>query len=247
MQKNIEFAGVNPETFKQLGGRLASLCREHAAFNNGMKLVAAFSDRDPGRGNGILWLAKYFGRFPIEMGGPNGELDLPDLARVSLQSHLTLLIQSIPLYEAETSETDRGFGRIEGADDLQTSAGNLRHHVPIVKGLKDSQAKASVELFAKQIGAFGQMLTNDKKELNGPIIYLAGFSLPNDLECNEHLPSSRFIPWHLLVGDNNRVQRITRQPELTVFLQKFPVANPSISDFDAIINDMDKDANCEWN
>ncbi|QYZ65233.1 MAG: hypothetical protein OI74_07970 [Gammaproteobacteria bacterium (ex Lamellibrachia satsuma)] len=93
MQKHIKIAGVNPESFDQLGGKLVSLCSDYAGLENEIKIVVAFSDRDPGRGNAILWLTKYFGVFPMEIGGPDGELDLHDLTGFSRHQHLTLFVR----------------------------------------------------------------------------------------------------------------------------------------------------------
>ena len=64
----------------------------------------------------------------------DGKLDYCDIVNFSLPSQLTVLVQFIPLCEGET-----------GPSDKQATMDNLKHLVPIVKGLRNPQAKASLD------------------------------------------------------------------------------------------------------
>ncbi|RRS35057.1 MAG: hypothetical protein NV67_11605 [Gammaproteobacteria bacterium (ex Lamellibrachia satsuma)] len=121
--------------------------------------------------------------------------------------------------------------------------GVLKHHVPIIKGMVGSQAKASVDMLIEQVGALSQQLTYDKSVLNGPVIYLAGLSLLEESEYGGNLPSSKFIPWYLLINESKSVKRIYRQPELALLFQKMHITKPRIEDLESMIAEMEGGAN----
>jgi hypothetical protein len=247
VKKRLRLKDINPESYERLGAKLSYLCREQYGSDVKVKIIVAFSDRETGRGNAILWLTKHFGVFPVEISSPDGELNLRELAELALPSHLTIIIQSIPIFEGESSERDGNSIGLVGGNDKTTMIGNLKHHVPILKGLTNSLAKASVNILVQQIGVLSQWLTNNWKDINGPIIYLAGFGLLEESAHSRSLPSSKFIPWYLLLGEKNCVWRIYRQPELDTFLRKLPGDNPHIVNLESVISDMemDPDFDCE--
>ncbi len=179
----------------------------------------------------------------MEIGGPDGELDLHDLTGFSRHQHLTLLIQSIPLLEGVENEEDDGVVQFEDTNGRQSTLGVLKHHVPIIKGIVGSQAKASVDMLIEQVGALSQQLTDDKSVLNGPVIYLAGLSLLEESEYGGNLPSSKFIPWYLLINESKSAKRIYRQPELALLFQKMHITKPRIEDLESMIAEMEGGAN----
>ena len=242
MQKQLGLHGINSESFKSLGGRLVSLYREHSKNNDKIKIIVAFSDQDPGRGNAILWLTKHFGVFPMEIGEPEGKLDLNDFNEITQDSQPTFLIQSIPLCEGKLYDLDSGQEEIPDKNKRSTMEGGLKYHVPNTEGLKNSLARASVDMLIQQIGVLSQKLTG-KKKVHGLIIYLAGFSLIENAAVSEALPSSKFIPWYLMIVDKNCVKRIYRQPELDQFLHNLSADNPCIVDIESMITEMEMDPN----
>jgi len=242
MQKQLGLLGINSESFKRLGGRLVSLCREHIEKDGKIRIIVAFSDQDSGRGNAILWLTKHFGVFPMEIGEPEGKLDLNDFNDITRDSQPTLLIQSIPLCEGELYDLDGGQKEIPGIIKKSVTEDGLKYHVPITQGLKNSLARASVDMLIQQIGVLSQKLTS-KKKVHGLIIYLAGFSFIDETAVNEALPSSKFISWYLMIVDKNCVKRIYRQPELDQFLYNLSADNPYIVDIETMITEMEMDPN----
>lgn len=246
MQKRLRLENIDSESFENLGARLAYLCRDYYGDDAKVELIVAFSERDAGRGNAILWLMKHFGVFPLEMGEPDGKINLHELAKNSPSSGVMLIIQSVPLVKGEHEKENGDQFRASGNSMDSTMVENIKAHIPTLNGLNDSLPKGSVDMLAQQIMAISQLLGKNGKVLIGPIIYLAGFSLIDDSEHAGNLPSSEFIPWYLMVSEENGVRRIYRQPELSEFLRKLPKVNPHIVDLETIISDMGMDPNLDY-
>lgn len=210
-----------------------------------VKVLVAFSDRDPGRGNAILWLTKHFGVFPIEVSRPTGELNVIDVTEFRKQLRLTLLIQAIPIVEERTYPIGTNSEQIDSAAGKSSLKGDLRYHVPRIKGAKNLRATASLDTLIHQVGTISQAITNQSSIMTGPVIYLAGISIPKQSSYAQHFPSSKFVPWYLLSIDSMAIKRIYRQPELTRFLGKLRVGDPRITDLESIIADMEGDSNYE--
>jgi hypothetical protein len=181
------------------------------------------------------------------MGGPDGKLDIRDIAEFAPSSGLTLIIQSVPLVEGGMEEGNGDPPWLLDGGVKLAKIDNLKAHVPGLNGLTNSLAQASANMLVQQIGVLNQLLSNNRKGITGPVVYLAGFNLVTESAQSGHLPSSKLVPWYLLLRDENGVRRIYRQPELSKMLQQLPEYNPHIVDLESIISDMEMDPNpdCE--
>ena len=217
------------------------LCRDQYGGDTKVKIITAFSDQDAGRGNAILWLARHFRVFPFEIGGYYGELDLRKISEFLLSPEITLIIQSVPLVEGMPNKVGRDVSWSKNDDSKLYKTDNIKTHIPGLRGINDSFAKISVDLLDKHIYAFSQYLSEYRNENIGPVLYLAGFNLAQNLAHGENLPYSEILPWYLMLCDKNAVRRVYKQPELGKILKELPEENPQLIDLEVVISDMESD------
>ena len=236
--KGIHFFDINPEAYEILGAKLMNLCNEQYGSGVSVKIITLFSDQDHGRGNAILWLTKHFGVFPVEIGTPFGGLEIHELAELVATSSLTLIIQSVPLFETLKESNSKTISPVNNNDKI-TQIDGPRPHLPTIKGVAGTQIKASVNMLNNQIGILNKYLASSRHETTGPICYLGGFSLEEGSTRGKALPSSKLIPWYLSLGREGHIGRIFRQPELNTFLLKLPTNNPNMINIESAISDME--------
>jgi len=240
MKKKLQLSNVFTESYQRLGAKLFYFSKDQFGNDINIKIFVAFSEQDAGKGNAILWLTQHFGVFPVEIGDPDGKFELADFAKFTTASSLSLIIQSIPFLGDKQNKN-----MFAQTDDNASSeqVDNLKVHVPAIEGLTDSFEKDTANRLIHQIGVFNQQLASNVEAITGPIIYLAGFNIQEEVEENAKFPPSKFIPWYLLLGSGQSIKRVYRQPELSNLLQKLPDSNPNMVDIESIISHMEIDSN----
>lgn len=245
MKSRLHLRNISPESYEVLGAKLFFFCKDQFGSDTNIKIFMAFSEQDIGKGSAILWLTQHFGIFPVEIGNSDGEFELSDFDIFTTPSSLALIIQSIPLFNRQLKNQYKGIVTPTDAHVSATQVGNLKPHIPVIEGLTDSLEKDSANRLIHQIGVFNQRLSSNGEEIVGSVIYLAGSNLQEEAEQGASLPPSKFIPWHLLLINGQRIKRVYRQPELSKLLQKLPDDNPYMLDLESIISDMEIDSNSD--
>ena len=240
MKTKLQLFNICLESYERLGAKLFCFCKDQFGSDINVKIFVAFSEQDKGKGNAILWLTQHFGIFPVEIGDFDGGFELADFDKFTTTSSLTLIIQSIPFFDEKQNKN-----MLTQTDDnaLSEQFNNLKVHVPAIKGLTDSFEKDAANRLIHQIGVFNQQLASNVEAITGPIIYLAGFNLQEEVEGSVKFPPSKFIPWYLLLSNGQSIKRVYRQPELSKLLQKLADDNPYMVDIESIISDMEIDSN----
>lgn len=242
MKSRLQLRNIRPEFYEVLGAKLFFFCKDQFGSDTNIKIFVAFSEQDIGKGNAILWLTQHFGIFPVEIGNSDGEFELSDFDIFTTPSSLTLIIQSIPLFDRQLKKQYKDIVTPTDVHVSATQVGNLKPHVPVIEGLTDSLEKDSANRLIHQIGVFNQHLVSNMGELVGTVIYLAGFNIQEEVEEGAKFPPSKFIPWYFLISDGKLIKRVYRQPELSELMQKLPDNNPYMVDLESIISDMEIDS-----
>lgn len=194
MKTRLQILNIRTESYEKLGAKLFFFCKDQFGSDTNIKIFVVFSERDIGKGNAILWLTQHFGIFPVEIGDSDGEFELSDFDIFTTSWSLILIIQSIPLFDRQLKKQYKDIVTPTDDNAPSTQVGNLKTHVPVIEGLTDSLEKDSANRLIHQIGVFNQHFASNEGKLVGPVIYLAGFNIQEEVEEGAKLPPSKFIP-----------------------------------------------------